>query len=122
MSRMLGRFAVAPALTCFGIRDLSAQATPFGGLVPTNEEPLQMVSDYGVGPAKHRESRRGVFEPIRLVVDQSVGITLGFLRRRAGDAVGGTEQYQISLRVPDAMESPPGVAVTFECKNLKENS
>jgi len=116
MTRILALFAVALALSYFAISNVSAQAAPFGGLVPTNDEPLQMAIDYGAGPAKHRESRHGVFEPVRLVVGQPVGITLRFLRIRAGDAVtivpfdGG----QIDLRGPATIAADGTVTFHFQ--------
>jgi hypothetical protein len=115
--KLLSRLsALAFCLGCFGIAKVSAQVAPFGGFGPKSEEPLQMVIDYGVGQPKHRESHHGVMEPVRLAIGQSVGITLHFLRKRAGDVVtiipldGG----QIDLRAPATIATNGTVTFHFQ--------
>jgi hypothetical protein len=87
MTKILALFAVAVGLTRFGISDVSAQAAPFGGLVPTDEEPLQMVIDSGEGQPRERESHEGILEPIVLAVGQPVEVTLRFPASSAGGTI-----------------------------------
>ena len=116
MTRILAFFAVALALSCFGISDIVAQAAPFGGLGPKSEEPLQMVIDDGVGQPKHRESHHGVMEPVSLAVGQPVAVTLRFLRKNAGGIItiipldGG----QIDLQGPVTISSDGSVVFHYQ--------
>jgi hypothetical protein len=116
MTKILALSVAALGLSCFGISHGFAQDTSFGGLGPKSEEPLQMVIDYGVGSAKHRESHHGVFDPVQLAVGQPVAITLQFLRKRAGDAVtivpldGG----QIDLQAPATIAADGTVTFHFQ--------
>jgi hypothetical protein len=108
--------ALAFGLGCFGIAKVPAQAAPFGGLAPKNEEPLQMVIDYGAGRQNHRESHHGVVEPVGLPIGQPVAITLHFLRKRAGDQVmiGLLDGGQIDAQGPVTIAPDGTVAFSFQ--------
>ncbi|MEN3370481.1 MAG: hypothetical protein V7609_2624 [Verrucomicrobiota bacterium] len=111
-----GLSALAFGLSCFGIAKVSAQSPAFGGFGAKNEEPLQMVIDYGAGKQNQRESHHGVVEPVGLPVGQQVAITLRFLRKRAGDQVmiGLLDGGQINVAGPVTIAPDGTVAFSFQ--------
>jgi hypothetical protein len=100
------------ALALAGVQQLQAQASANA----QNEEPLQMVIDYGGGKQTHRESHHGVVEPVGVPIGQQVAITLRFLRKRAGDQVmiGLLDGGQINVQGPVTISSDGTVAFSFQ--------
>jgi hypothetical protein len=121
MTRILALFAVAVVLGCFGISDVSAQATASGGVVVArDEEPLQMAIDSGLDQPKLWESYEGIPEPVVLVVGQPVEVTLQF----PGSSIGGTitvsplDGGQIDLDGPVTISSDGKVVFHYQSAAL----
>jgi hypothetical protein len=108
--RVLAVALAVLSLSWAGVSSTSAQSAPPAA---RNDEPLQMLIDYGQGQPKHRESRHGVVEPIGVPIGQPVTITLQFLRKRAGEriAITAVDGGVMDLQQP-ATISPDG-SVTF---------
>jgi hypothetical protein len=70
-----------------GVRHVQGQAPVAAAANAQNEEPLQMVIDYGQGNQKRRQTHHGVMEPVGLAIGQPVTITLEFSPHRAGESV-----------------------------------
>jgi hypothetical protein len=116
MTRILALFAVAVVLGCFGIFDVSAQATASGGVGPRDEEPLQMVIDSGVDQPRLCQSYEGVPEAVVLAVGQPVEITLRFPTNSAGGTitVSPLDGGQINLDGPVTIASDGSVVFHFQ--------
>jgi hypothetical protein len=112
---LLFKIALA-AIALAGAQQLSAQAPAAAAANAQNEEPLQMIIDYGAGKQNHRESHHGVVEPVGLPVGQQVAITLRFLRKRAGDQVmiGLLDGGQINVAEPVTIAPDGTVSFTFQ--------
>jgi hypothetical protein len=78
-----------------------------------NDEPLQMVVDYGQGLQKHRESRHGVVESVGVPIGQQVAITLRFLRKRAGERIAVTPLDGAAMDLQQPATISPDGSVTF---------
>lgn len=119
MTRNLLFTIALSALALSGAQQLLAQAPlPAAAAAANaqNEEPLQMIIDYGAGRQNHRESHHGVVEPVGVPVGQQVAITLRFLRKRAGDQVmiGLLDGGQINVQGPLTISPDGTVAFTFQ--------
>lgn len=74
-----------------------------------------MIVDYGEGKQKRRESHHGEIEPVSLRVGQSIGITLQFLRKRAGEkvAVAPMDGGQVQPAEPATLDEAGTLSFTF---------
>jgi hypothetical protein len=100
------------AFGCLSAVTISAQPPP----VAENNEPLQIIVDYGPEhPPKHRVSRHGIVEPVGVPMGQQVAITLKFLRRRAGEriAVTALDPGTIALQQPATIPEDGAVMFLF---------
>jgi hypothetical protein len=103
------------ALALSGAYHVHAQAPDADAVHSEKPEPLQMIIDYGQGVQKRRECVHGVMEPVGVPTGQEVGITLRFLRPRAGTlvTVSTMDGGQIDLDGPVAIADDGSVFFHF---------
>jgi hypothetical protein len=107
-------------LAAVGFGQLATPSSAPGAGDPPNEEPLQMIVDYGQSQLNRRETHHGVMETVGVPANLSVTITLRFLKKRAGAPVtiGRLDGGEIDLAGPVTIASDGTVLFHFSAGGL----
>lgn len=116
MTKKLLLCSVIFTAMCGGTTANAQQPPTPASLHAEGNEPLQMIVNYADGtPAKRRESRHGVVDPVGLPIGQAASITLKFLRKHAGRqvSIGSLDGGVIDIQPPLTIAADGSLSFRF---------